>query len=579
LGTHCIWLGPFRALLSLFSLSLSLSLSLCTARAVDASWRIFDLSVAMAYAMLSSYGKTNHSLAAAAAMLRGYHSVCNVTVEERRHLRLLVACRLALSCTYGAFSIHQNPENLYLTLHSEPAWKAMELICSDETYIDELFHVACEIPCGKIDYFNICTPDPPLHDVTETISEQNDDVNLSKASMLKESTSVVQFCEITEKAERHCSSEYEATESNVSLTLFEEASHLLIHKSNDAHIDHLKADELVVSSHTQHRSPHFLQPTVAAAIAIEETQTKGCLNKLKQKEAHTKLQKTMAMMAQDMQLKGAKAKKEHNKNDAIAALTSTVELMHKQNLVAHSQAHTKSKLKDSCFEVSRLVENEKERRKRLEKRILQVISPILRPKSLPSNKAVQKIKKNLDLIHTETTVPQQNGKPSNISLNDSLLTPKSLEKKLLTTMNKSIKSMEKEILKAVLPPRKRLSFPTPNHRKQLLTTPRIFIKNRSALSTGAKIRSKPIAGLCHRKWNSRLVSSPQPCERCLTIHTTPRVRKKFEINILATSPCVNKTRGGCSPHCGYFPRNVLEGERPVVLCRYCFYALHRHVES
>jgi hypothetical protein len=42
----------------------------------------------------------------------------------------------------------------------------MELICSDKIYIDELFHVACDIPHGKIDCFNICTPDPPL-DVAE----------------------------------------------------------------------------------------------------------------------------------------------------------------------------------------------------------------------------------------------------------------------------------------------------------------------------------------------------------------------------------------------------------------------------
>jgi hypothetical protein len=102
------------------------------------------------------------------------------------------------------------------------------------------------------------------------ISEQNDGVKLSKASILEESsTSVVEFCEITEQVERHCSSEYEGIESNVSLTLFEEPSHFLIHRSNDAHIDHLKPDGLVASSHTHYGSPHFLQLTV---MAIEVTQ-------------------------------------------------------------------------------------------------------------------------------------------------------------------------------------------------------------------------------------------------------------------------------------------------------------------
>lgn len=106
-----------------------------------------DLSVGMAYAMLSAFGKTKHSLAAAAAMLRGFHSVYPVTDEERKHLRLLIACRLALSCTFGAFSLQQNPDNLYLLLHSEPAWEAMELIWRSNgcvaAAIDKLFDSAC----------------------------------------------------------------------------------------------------------------------------------------------------------------------------------------------------------------------------------------------------------------------------------------------------------------------------------------------------------------------------------------------------------------------------------------------------
>jgi len=116
------------------------------------SWRIVDLSVGMAYAMLSAFEKTKHSLAAAAAMLRGFHSVYPVTNEERKHLRLLIACRLALSCTFGAFSLRQNPDNLYLLLHSEPAWEAMELIWShgcDAAAIDKLFDAAC----SKISHF------------------------------------------------------------------------------------------------------------------------------------------------------------------------------------------------------------------------------------------------------------------------------------------------------------------------------------------------------------------------------------------------------------------------------------------
>jgi len=39
------------------------------------SWRVLDVTVSMAYAMLTSYGKSNRSLAAAAAILRGFHSL------------------------------------------------------------------------------------------------------------------------------------------------------------------------------------------------------------------------------------------------------------------------------------------------------------------------------------------------------------------------------------------------------------------------------------------------------------------------------------------------------------------------
>lgn len=92
------------------------------------SWRVLDVTVAMAYAMLSTYGKANRGISAAAAMLRGYHTVNPLTQLERRHLVLLVACRLACSVTLGAYSYQQNPENKYLLFHAEPAWRALEMM-------------------------------------------------------------------------------------------------------------------------------------------------------------------------------------------------------------------------------------------------------------------------------------------------------------------------------------------------------------------------------------------------------------------------------------------------------------------
>lgn len=87
----------------------------------------------MAYAMISTYGKANRAISAAAAILRGYHLLNPLLPVERKHLVLLVCCRLACSVTLGAYSYQQNPENEYLLFHAEPAWKVLEMIwCFNE---------------------------------------------------------------------------------------------------------------------------------------------------------------------------------------------------------------------------------------------------------------------------------------------------------------------------------------------------------------------------------------------------------------------------------------------------------------
>ncbi|KAG7343405.1 alanine-glyoxylate transaminase [Nitzschia inconspicua] len=142
------------------------------------SWRILDLSVALAYSLITVYGKQNRSLSAAAAMLRGYNSVCPLTEVERKHLLLLMACRLSCSVTLGAYSYKQNPENEYLLLHSGPGWSALDLIwgtdptrrASMKTIIDDLFDQACSksFPVDgettPIDCSDLAFPDPSLED-------------------------------------------------------------------------------------------------------------------------------------------------------------------------------------------------------------------------------------------------------------------------------------------------------------------------------------------------------------------------------------------------------------------------------
>ena len=136
----------------------------------------------MAYSMLSAYGKPGRSISAAAAILRGFHLKNPLTKTEREHLVLLVACRLACSVTLGAYSYQQNPENKYLLLHAEPAWKALEFIWGNdqakrkkiELAVNHLFSMACK-PAkvdenGVIDCVDISIPDAFILDWLESVN-------------------------------------------------------------------------------------------------------------------------------------------------------------------------------------------------------------------------------------------------------------------------------------------------------------------------------------------------------------------------------------------------------------------------
>jgi hypothetical protein len=132
----------------------------------------------MAYALISSYGKKNRSISAACALLRGFHQSYPLTPDERKHLRLLTAGRLALSVTFGNYSYKQNPGNEYLLLHAQPAWNALDLIWGQSgcgaggkagDAIDNAFRIACEnisIPEGETspDCADISFPDPCISD-------------------------------------------------------------------------------------------------------------------------------------------------------------------------------------------------------------------------------------------------------------------------------------------------------------------------------------------------------------------------------------------------------------------------------
>ncbi len=168
---------------------------------INGSWRVLDVSVAMAYAMMSSYGKANRAISAAAAVLRGFHKTYPLSITERKHLRLLIAARLSCSATLGAYSYQQNPQNEYLLLHAEPAWKTLELVWNKKFVqgINKMFDKACEICLisEKDDVINctdICFPDPDVTDIFSTernIQSSTENEHLSKKQKLDDTITFV----------------------------------------------------------------------------------------------------------------------------------------------------------------------------------------------------------------------------------------------------------------------------------------------------------------------------------------------------------------------------------------------------
>lgn len=67
-------------------------------------------------------------LEAGSCMLSGYNTVFKLTPEEKEILVTLIACRCAMSVTYGAFSYFKQPDNKYLLLHAQPAWYVLETL-------------------------------------------------------------------------------------------------------------------------------------------------------------------------------------------------------------------------------------------------------------------------------------------------------------------------------------------------------------------------------------------------------------------------------------------------------------------
>ena len=88
------------------------------------SWRVADLAILLAYAMLH---KTD-SLSVAARIVGAYHGVLPLDENEIEALFPLVRLRLCTSVALAAYHRRRAPDNTYLTVTENPAWELLDAL-------------------------------------------------------------------------------------------------------------------------------------------------------------------------------------------------------------------------------------------------------------------------------------------------------------------------------------------------------------------------------------------------------------------------------------------------------------------
>lgn len=83
---------------------------------------VADLAVALAYVLMDK----PDPLAAASAVIAGFHRVFPLTEDEIRVLFPMITARLIISVTNSAFQQHAEPDNAYLLISEKPAWALLE---------------------------------------------------------------------------------------------------------------------------------------------------------------------------------------------------------------------------------------------------------------------------------------------------------------------------------------------------------------------------------------------------------------------------------------------------------------------
>ena len=86
------------------------------------SWIVVDPAIACAYAMLDQ----PHPLDTAASIVKGYYQENPLNEHELKALFALICMRLCLSVSICAYQKSMDPENTYLTISEQPAWRLLE---------------------------------------------------------------------------------------------------------------------------------------------------------------------------------------------------------------------------------------------------------------------------------------------------------------------------------------------------------------------------------------------------------------------------------------------------------------------
>jgi 4-aminobutyrate aminotransferase-like enzyme/Ser/Thr protein kinase RdoA (MazF antagonist) len=109
------------------------------------TWTVCEVAVAAAYAML---GRAD-PVAAAAALVAGYHGAHPLTEEELSVVFPLAAIRLCVSVCLSAWRRAAEPDNPYLLVTEAPAWEALRRLAAVPPRLPEyVFRSACGLsPC------------------------------------------------------------------------------------------------------------------------------------------------------------------------------------------------------------------------------------------------------------------------------------------------------------------------------------------------------------------------------------------------------------------------------------------------